>query len=632
MPGLVGIIGNLPRPVAERRLRSMLGSMCHGRGYLSGLWIDETLGVYVGWTALPLDVASGSPIWNLRGDACVIVSGEDFSAAERSARLGGISGTSAVSTSAGPDLVRLFEDDPSFPEAMNGRFHGLAMDTRRRTCVLFNDRYGMHRLYYHQANDGFYFAAEAKSLLAVFPELRSLDPRALGEFVSCGCTLENRTLFQGVHVLPPASKWTFAAGLLQIQAAYFKPETWEAQDTLDPETYYKELRSVFTSCLPRYFGGNQKVAVSLTGGLDTRMIMAWHKAPPGTLPCYSFGGTYRDCKDVIVGAQVARACRQPHEVIHVGQEFLARFGDYAERTVYLTDGCVEVRHAADLYANEVAARIAPVRLTGNYGGEVLRHVRAFKPGDPAPGMFALDVLPYMQGAGTTYRALAECHPLSFAVFRQAPWHHYGLLSLEQTQVVLRSPYLDNELVRTVFRAPASVLTNSDLSLRLISDGDPALGRIPTDRGLAFGDKRISTRARNSWIEFTVKAEYAYDYGMPQWMAKTDRLLLPLHLERLFLGRHKFCHFRIWYRDSLRHYLQEILLDQRTLSRPFFRRTAIEAMVREHLRGARNCTLAIHKALTLELIHRLLIDPVSPPGLSTLDHGSDDEHARPAMCT
>src|SRR5206468_5989917 len=60
--------------------------------------------------------------------------------------------------------------------------------------------------------------------------------------------------------------------------------------------------------------------------------------------------------------------------------------------------------------------------------------------------------------------------------------------------------------------------------------------------------RLSAVASRGALEFLRKAEYAYDYGMPQWMARIDHLLLPLRLERLFLGRHKFSHFRVWYRD------------------------------------------------------------------------------------
>ena len=63
----------------------------------------------------------------------------------------------------------------------------------------------MHRLYFHEAKDGFYFAAEAKAILAVRPDLRSIEPRGLGEFISCGCVLENRTLLKHIYSLPGAS-------------------------------------------------------------------------------------------------------------------------------------------------------------------------------------------------------------------------------------------------------------------------------------------------------------------------------------------------------------------------------------------------------------------------------------------
>jgi asparagine synthase (glutamine-hydrolysing) len=310
---------------------------------------------------------------------------------------------------------------------------------------------------------------------------------------------------------------------------------------------------------------------------------------------------FRDCRDVTVGRQVAQLCGQSHEVIPVGNQFLSDFPRYAERSVYLTDGCIDVRHAADLYINERAREIAPVRMTGNYGSEVLRQARAFKPVGPCAGLFRPELLSQVQRANETYANLLRGHPLSFAVFRQAPWHHYGLLALEQTQVSLRSPFLDNDFVRTVFRAPLSSFTNNDVSLRLIADGNAALRRLQTDRGFS------GSTASQKFQEFTFKAEYAYDYGMPQSFARIDHLVSPFRLERLFLGRHKFYHFRVWYRDALAEYVREMLLDQRTVSRPYLERNSVETIVRGHLKGDRNYTLAIHKLLTLELIHRLFLD-------------------------
>ena len=95
--------------------------------------------------------------------------------------------------------------------------------------------------------------------------------------------------------------------------------------------------------------------------------------------------------------------------------------------------------------------------------------------------------------------------------------------------------------------------------------------------------------------------------MPQWLARTDHIFSAFHLERLFLGRHKFCHFRVWYRDALSKYVQEMLLDSRTLARPYLNRKKVETIVRGHTAGTSNYTSDIHKLLTLEYVHRLFID-------------------------
>jgi asparagine synthase (glutamine-hydrolysing) len=257
--------------------------------------------------------------------------------------------------------------------------------------------------------------------------------------------------------------------------------------------------------------------------------------------------------------------------------------------------------------NERAREIAAVRMTGNYGGEVLRRVRAFKPEEPLPGLFHPEVLSFVRQAGETYASLLRGHPVSFAAFKQGPWHHYGILALEQTQLSMRSPFLDNDFVRTVFRAPESALATSRVSLRLIADGNEGLLRIPSDRGLGGSGGRLSETASRGLLEFLFKAEYAYDMGMPQWLAHADHVLSPLHLERLFLGRHKIFHFRIWYRDVLAGYVREMLFDPRSLSRPYIDRKGLEAVVRGHLKGAWNYTTELHKLLTLEIIHRLFLD-------------------------
>jgi len=599
MPGIVGLITKLPRAKAENELFNMVESVRHESFYTSGTWIDPEQGVYVGWVARQGSFADSMPLRNEQGDVTLVFSGEEFPEASIFAKLR--ERGHAVAPEGASYLVHRYEEELDFPKQLNGRFHGLAADRKRGTAMLFNDRYGMQRLYYHEAKDAFYFAAEAKAILKVRPELRHTDPRGLGEFLVCGCVLENRTLFPGIHVLPPGSGWVFRGGELQKKSPYFGPQEWEEQEPLKPEEYYHHLRDVFVRALPRYFNGRERVGVSLTGGLDTRMIMAWRKLPPGSVPCYTFGSMYRDNQDVRLARKVAKICGQPHEVITTGKEFLSRFPHYAERSIYLTDACVDLSRSPDLYVNEKAREIAPVRIVGTYGSEILLHAVMFKAADPAHELFQPEVMAQLRAGKETYHASKRVHPVTFIAFRQSPWHHYGVLGLEQTQVGVRAPFLDNELVKVVYRGPGSVAVNAAVRMRLIRDGNPALAKLRTDRGLG------ASSLVHAYLEFLFKAEYAYDYGMPQWIAQADHWFAPFHLERIWLGRHKVYHFRVWYRDALANYVREMLLDPRSLGRPYLVPAAVQTIVERHLKGNRNYTFAIHRLLTLELTHRLFLD-------------------------
>jgi asparagine synthase (glutamine-hydrolysing) len=538
------------------------------------------------------------------GDVVLVFAGEDFPEATVPTSLR--SRGHEVNGDGPSYLVHLFEEDDACLTRLNGRFHGVVADRRDGAATLFVDRYGMHRLYYHEGKDAFYFAADVRAILAVHPERRTLNLRALGEFVSCGCVLENRTLFDGIRLLPGASAWRFRNGALERRCSYFEPSEWEQQSPLNEEAFYYELRDVFSRTLPRYFAGPEQIGLALTGGLDTRLIMAWQRATAQALPCYTYGSMFRDNHDVRIARRVAELCGQPHHVISAGQGFLSRFADYAERSVRLTNGTVRLSHVPDLYVSEKARGLAPVKLVGTYGSELLTLVPGFQP-TAATELFEPGVADEVTRAAATYASLRQQNPVTFVAFCQSPWWHYGVLALEETQVTVRAPYLDNDFVRTMYRAPRTSRAERDVRLRMIAEGNPALARIPTDRGLGGDSPWLQRVARRMLFEFMYKAEYAYDYGMPPALARVDHLLSRLHVERMFLGRHKMFHFRLWYRDVLSGYVRHILLDGRTLSRPYLRRSAVESVVRGHLKGTRNHTSDIHLLLAVELVQRLFFD-------------------------
>jgi asparagine synthase (glutamine-hydrolysing) len=606
VPGIVGLITKMPRGWAESQLAQMRGTLQHELFYTTGMWTDESLGVYLGWTAHENSFSDGMPLSNEKKDVILVFSGEEFTGPEAARRLK--EHGHAIEGGGPCHLAHLYEEDRSFPASLDGLFHGVLVDRTRGTATLFNDRYGMHRIYYHESKHAFYFAAEAKAILTVCPELRKATTRSLGEFVACSCVLQDRTLFEGVYRLPAASIWTFRHGSIDRKSTYFQPREWEEQSPLDPETYYQGLRDAVSRTLPSHFNGPRGLGIALTGGLDTRILMAWQGASSKSLFCYTFGGMVRDSQDVLLARRIANICGKSHQVISVGGDFLKSFPHYAEQTMYLTEGTVDLSRSPDLYSSERAREIAPVKVVGTYGSEIIRQAPMFKPAAPMPGLFHAELVPYIRQAETTYAELRREHPLTFSAFRQSPWYHSGVLALEQSQLTVRSPFLSNDFVRAVFRAPKSAHSNGDVRLRLIGDGNAALAEIRSDRGIGGGSGPFSRALSQAILEFSFKSEYVYDTGMPQWFARIDHLLSPLHLERLFLGRHKFHHFRIWYRDALSQYVREMLLDRRTLSRPYIERKGVEAAVLGHIKGDRNYTTQIHKLLSLELLHRLFLDP------------------------
>ncbi|NIV14814.1 MAG: hypothetical protein GWN62_27155 [Aliifodinibius sp.] len=606
MPGIAGIISKMPSERNEKYLRLMIDCMLHEPFYTSGTYLNHQRGLFAGWVCHRDSFSDCMPIFNEKKDLLLLFSGENFADKEMTDQLKK-KGHEFDAANASY-LIHLYEEEgDGFLQHLNGWFSGVLVDLRKTKVVLFNDRYGMQRIYYHESKDAFLFASEAKSLLKVRQELRKIDLESFGEFFSCGCALQNRTLFSNVFLLPGGSVWTFGKDGRVKKDRYFKPEVWENQPVLEKETFYKRLRETFPNILPRYFHSKHPIAISLTGGLDTRMILAARDNPLDTLPCYTFGGMYGDSYDVKVARQIAAACHQTHQVLRLDGKFLYDFPNLAEKTVYITDGSLDVNGSPELYLNRLAREIAPIRMTGNYGSEVLRIVRAFKPHPSCKRLFHSDFIKYVQNAARTFADINKGHRLSFIVLKQAPWYHTGRLALEQSQLTLRSPYLDNDLVSLVYQAPTIATTTDEISLRLINDGNPALGGMMTDRGIGGRSNYLFSKCARLYYEILFKAEYYFDYGMPQWLARLDHTFAPLHLERLLLGRHKFYHFRVWFRDQLSDYVREMLLDGQTANRPYWNKGFLEEMVSAHLKGSRNYTIEINKILTAELIHRLLIE-------------------------
>lgn len=606
MPGIFGIISSEPYNVCREKLDAMRQSMLHKSFYVSNTYTSRENGTYVGQIAHEDSPFAAASSWNVDKNICLFLSGEIFQDAclQNSTKI-----NCKITDHESPlQYLNQYSSQPeTFFGKLNGWFSGVVIDLRNNETILFNDRYGMNRLYYYENKDDIYFASEAKAILKLFPFLRTLDFAGVGEFLSCGCVLQNRTIFKNINLIPPASIWRFKNKKFLSKSKYFTPESWENQEKLDDQSFYLKLKDTFSKALPRYLRANRSIGMSLTGGFDARMIMAWARCAPNQLRCYTFGSMYRVCQDERIAKKVATICSQPHETIVVDQNFFPKFSSLAEDAVYFSDGTMDVTGSVELYVNEFARQISPIRLTGNYGSEILRGNIAFKPVMPYSGPWVSELMNEIKISEETYRQEFDCNPLTFIAFKQVPWHHYARLSLEKTQLIVRSPYLDNDIVALAFQASRNQLLNTNFSWRLIKDGNIELSKIATDFGYSYRSFPIIGKLLSLYQNFTFRAEYAFGYGMPQWLAQVNFFLNRFRFENIFMGRHKFYHFRPWYRDVLSGYIKDILLDPLSLKRPYIKKEVLVSILNSHFKGHQNHTTEITQLLTLELIQRLLIE-------------------------
>ena len=234
----------------------------------------------------------------------------------------------------------------------------ILIDYARRQALLLNDRYGIERIYVHERGDTLFFASEAKALLSILPELREWDEQGVAQFLRFGSTIEGRTLFRGIHFLGGGSLWRFEAGRLH-KDRYFDPGMWERRAASRRRHVRATLLRGISSEAPRLpCFSERSLGISVTGGLDTRMIMACLPDEEVNAICYTYADREGETFDVRLGRTVAESCGLEHHVLRIGEDFLRDFGQYVDRTVHVTDGCAGPLHAHEIYLSRLAALLS----------------------------------------------------------------------------------------------------------------------------------------------------------------------------------------------------------------------------------------------------------------------------------
>jgi len=611
MPGIAGILTKNVTGTEPQLLETMVDSMYHEAFYTKASHIDKKHG----WFCVSVGI-SGSyedcmPIFNEARNIVLFLSGECYTDPQV---ITGLKSKGHAIVSSGADhIVHLYEEEGlDFLSKLNGWFSGIILDTRKANAFLFNDRYGMRKIYYHENNNAFYFASEAKALFKVIPSLKNPEMKSIAEYLSFDCVLEDRTYFSGVNLLPGGSLWEFNGRSIR-RKSHSDMSRLEGKIPMNLDDFLDRLTTTFERILPRYLVG-EKLAVSLTGGLDTRLIMSCIPFESHQILAVTFGGMYRDSMDLRLAREVSKACNIEHHTIYLDKTFLSDYPQHAERAVYMTDGLVESTNIDLVYLNSCFRKLAPIKLMGTYGTQVLSRVRRglrYRP--PSPNLISEEFRSLVETVSETLVPFENEHNLTYLCKREIPWYWSKFLAPQISQLTIRSPFLDNDFVDLLYSVPKEGFDGTQFEIDAISKFRKELLDIRTNKGV----KGTHPNFANSFIKLFYSTRALADksvhwpllpYSLQHIVTKVDsHILSPLRINKLYYGHEYWRHYTAWFRKELAPYLMDVLLDNKTLSRPYWNGKFIKKMVKDHVKGNRRYISEINKVLTLELVHRNLLE-------------------------
>lgn len=467
MCGIAGVFGR----AAEAEIAAAVAALAHRGPDDQGLWIDPAVPATLGHrrlSILDLSAAGRQPFVSADGRFRLVFNGEIYNFRALRAELEQHGHAFHTATDTEVILAAYAQWGRDFVHRLRGMFAFALLDTKPPggppRLLLGRDRLGIKPLLYGRRDGAWWFASEARALLAtgVFP--RRIDPDGLLDFLAWGAATPPRTLVDGLRMVP-------AGHLLELCGA--RETAWRYWDLHEATAARREqaaawsddeaaarTRDLLEDATRHHLVSDVPVGAFLSGGVDSAAavaLMSRQAAHPIETFCIGFdpplgvadesaqaeetarflGARHHACRlapdeAAALFPQAVRALDQPsadgfntwlvaraaRRVVKVaisglgGDEFWAGYPHFAD----------PVYQAADApYQNlrrVLTDRDLRFGLRGNWDARVAGHLRAFRaglavpPDDPVRRMSYVEQGHYL--AGTLLRdsdAMSMAHGL-----------------------------------------------------------------------------------------------------------------------------------------------------------------------------------------------------------------------------
>lgn len=162
----------------------------------------------------------------------------------------------------------------SFLERCNGMFAFAFYDREHRSLLLGRDRLGIKPLYYFRDKDCLVFSSELRACLASGLVPRRLDERALADYLRYQCVHGERSIVQGVSMLPPGTCLHLDEDEEGIRYWWHPITHGRSWQGMSREALKAEIRSSLQDSVRQRLISDVPFGAFLSGGIDSSAVVA----------------------------------------------------------------------------------------------------------------------------------------------------------------------------------------------------------------------------------------------------------------------------------------------------------------------------------------------------------------------
>lgn len=274
MCGIAGIFHLDGDGVSAEQIKRMTNTLAHRGPDGEDCFVDKNLALgHRRLAILDISPAGKQPMSSKNGEWVIVFNGCIYNYRDLKKDLI-LKGHEFVSTGDTEVIVEgLAEYGPSFFEKLDGMFAIGAWNTKTRELWLSRDRFGVKPLYYYLRKGAFLFSSEIKAFFTHPSFSICLNHFVLNEYFTFQNQFTYQTLFEGVYLLPQANTIRIDTATKEVEhRSWWDYDFSVADERIGFEEACRETQRLFSRAVEKQMISDVPVGSYLSGGMDSGSI------------------------------------------------------------------------------------------------------------------------------------------------------------------------------------------------------------------------------------------------------------------------------------------------------------------------------------------------------------------------